>query len=202
MRRIFREWLKLADQLLMAGNGIAGEPGWPGSAPTQAQVQAKAAEIKDLRMQIADAELLLRGLRPALEKAIGEGIELMKLVDDTTSGLYGEAGGDKLKFGLPPKDRARRSLGPTPQVTKLVLADGLSSGSIQAKWKVVPRATFEVQWFSDASLTAFMGSLVTTRATALIPSLPPGAQIWVRVRALRGKKQGDWSDAATRIANV
>lgn len=186
----------------MAGNGIAGEPGWPGGAPTQVEVVAKGTEIKDIRMQIADAEALLRGLRPALERAMGEGIDLMKRVDDTTDGIYGESSPEKLKFGLPSKDRTRNSPGPTPKVTKLVLSDGLSSGSIRAKWKVVPRATFEVQWFSDALLTAFMGSVVVTRANALIPSLPLGAQIWLRVRALRGGKVGEWSDTATRIANV
>ena len=45
-----------------------------------------------------------------------------------------------------------------------------------------------------------LGALASTRRTALIPGLDPGAQIWLRVRALRGRKYGEWSETATRIA--
>lgn len=106
------------------------------------------------------------------------------------------------QFGLRPIDTTRNSPGPTPQVTGLKLADGLAPGSIQADWKRIPRAVYEVQWFADEALERIMGSAVSTRSELLIPALAPGTQIWVRVRALRGRKQGDWSATGTRIGNV
>lgn len=202
MRRISRDWDKLATQLESAGRGISGEPAWPGSAPTQAEVEAAADAIRDFRTQIIAAENLMQGLRSEFAKAMENGGRIMRLVDYVTSGLYGETGAGKIVFGVRPIDRTRNSPGPTPKVTKVVLSDGPGSGSIALRWKPIPRATYEVQWFGEETLESLMGAMVSTKSRAPIPALRPGLQIWVRVRALRGGKLGAWSDPATRVAPV
>ncbi len=103
---------------------------------------------------------------------------------------------------LRPIDRNPNSLGPVVQVTKLRLVDGLAAGTIQADWKAVRRATYEVQWFGLEAMQQLLGAAASTRSELLIVGLQPGTQIWVRVRALRAGKYGDWSEQATRIANV
>jgi|CXWL01.1.fsa_nt_gi hypothetical protein len=202
MRRVSRDWYKLAEQLRASGIAILAEPAWPGSAPSQVAVTAAGDEILDLRTQISHTESLLQGLRTQMAAAMDEGTRLMRLVDYVTSGLYGESGPEKANFALRPVDRTRNSPGPTPQVSELALLDGDAVGSISLKWKGVPRATFEIQWFSDEALETLMGAMVATKSQAIIPSLQPGVQVWVRVRALRGGRLGEWSETGTRIANV
>lgn len=202
MRRIKTERYALQQQVLSAANGIAGEPGWPAGAPTQVEVQTLADELDTLLTQIIEAENDLQGLRGQMQAAVVSSQAMLRRIDNITSGLYGADGSGKIAFGLRPVDTTRNSPGPTPKVSGLVLRDGLAPGSIDASWKRIPRAVYEVQWFSDAAMGQLMGSAVSTRSELLIAGLSPGVQIWVRVRALRGKKQGDWSDPATRIANV
>ena len=202
MRRIKTERYALQQQVLSAARGIAGEPAWPGGAPTQVEVQALADELDGLLIQHVELENDMQGLRTELQKSVQNCQAMLRRIDNITSGLYGADGAGKIAFGLRPVDTTRNSPGPTPKVSGLVLGDGLASGSIEANWKRIPRAVYEVQWFSDAAMSQIVGSAVATRSELLIPALTPGVQVWVRVRALRGKKQGDWSDSATRIANV
>lgn len=151
--------------------------------------------------QIVELESDLRRLRRGLQTAMVEGTNLIRRVDHITTALYGDAAPMKHKFGLRPIDQVRNSAGPTPQVVQLVLGDGPLPGSLRAKWKSVARATYEVQWYSDEALETLMGATVATTNEAII-ALPPGTQTWMRVRAIRGKKFGDWSETATRFANV
>ena len=197
MRRIARDWNKLADQLRGAAMGIAGEPSWPPSAPTQVEVESAADAISDARTRIIELENEIASARFDLAAAMTTGNGLMRKIISYAEGLLGSTVG----FGVRPLDGTRNSPGPTPQVKGLVLSDG-GSGAIGVKWKGVPRATYEVQWFADEFLAQLMGALASTRRTALVPALAPGAQIWLRVRALRGGKYGEWSETATRIANV
>jgi len=202
MRRIKTERYALQQQVLSAANGIAGEPAWPAGAPTQVEVQALADELDNLLTQIIEAENDLQGLRSQMKSTVESSQAMLRRIDNITSGLYGIDGAGKIAFGLRPVDTTRNSPGPTPKVSGLVLSDGAAPGSIEVSWKRIPRAVYEVQWFSDSAMSQIVGSAVATRSELLIPALTPGVQVWVRLRALRGKKQGDWSDAATRIANV
>jgi len=164
-------------------------------------VEAAGTELIDLMRQMVEAENVLQGLRTAMARAMAEGTRLMRRVDHVTTALYGDAGEQKHTFGLRPIDHTRNSAGPTPQVVGLCLGDGPVQGAITARWKKVPRATYEVHWFFDESLSTLAGATIATRNEAFIP-LAPGTQVWLRVRALRGKKLGEWSETATRIANV
>lgn len=201
MRRVKRGPYELMVQLKSAVDAIAGEPAWPAD-PTQAQVQALADDLDALITERIEKENDLQDVRARLRTTLESGQQIMRRIDVITSGLYGVDGSQKVVFGLRPVDTARNSAGPTPQVLKLRLGDGLAAGSIQADWKRVPRAVYEVQWFADEGLERLLGSAVSTRSELLIAGLAPGTQIWVRVRALRGRKHGEWSDLATRIANV
>ncbi len=201
MRRISRNWNDLSQQLLSAGRGISLEPSWPATAPTQVEVEAASAEITSLTTQIIAAENVLQGLRLSRHKAIEDGTQLMRRVDQATNALYGETGSQKITYGLRLKDQVRNSSGPTPAISKLLLTDGPVKGSISAGWKKVPRATYEVQWFSDEALESLMGATVAPQNQTFIPAAP-GVQIWLRVRAMRGRRLGEWSEVVTRISNV
>lgn len=201
MRRIARNPYDLAMQLSMAARGISLEPAWPATAPSQAAVEAASAAITSRRETVGALVQDLRRARHDLRQTMEEGTGMLREVDRTTSILYGEAGAKKHLYGLRPIDQVRNSAGPTPQVVQLVLGDGPLPGSLRAKWKSVARATYEVQWYSDEALETLMGATVATTNEAII-ALPPGTQTWMRVRAIRGKKFGDWSETATRFANV
>ena len=155
----------------------------------------------DLTTQMVAAENVLQRLRVSMDRAMADGAQLMRRVDQVTTALYGDADPQKHAFGLRPIDHIRNSAGPTPQVARLALNDGPTPSSLVAKWKSIPRATYEVQWFSDEALVTLVGATVATKNETLI-ALAPGTQIWMRVRAIRGKRFGDWSETATRIANV
>lgn len=202
MRRLKTERRQLAEQIKMAAQGILGEPAWPAGAPTAVEVQALADEFEDLLSQLGNMELQIAVLRETVRRKGDECQETVRRIDHVTSVLYGLDSVLKGNFGLRPIDTVRSSPGPTPKVGGLRLADGLAAGSLAADWKRVPRAVYEVQWFFDAALAQLVGSAVSTRSSLLIPALSPGTQVWVRVRALRGKRFGDWSAPATRIANV
>lgn len=202
MRRIKQERYALQMQIANAAHGIGEEPDWPSGAPTQIEVQAVADDLDDLLTQLVAAENQIAGVRAMIQQKSADGVALLRRIDNVTSALYGVDGAKKGLFGLRPIDTTRNSPGPTPQVIGLKLTDGLAPGSIQADWKRIPRAVYEVQWFADEALERIMGSAVSTRSELLIPALTPGTQIWVRVRALRGRKQGDWSAVGTRIANL
>lgn len=202
MRRISRNWDELATQLTLAVQGINGEPAWPGSAPSNVEVQAASASIRDLTYQIIGAENDLQILRSRLSMAMDDGTRIMRMVDFTSHGLYAQGDPKLVAFGMRPIDRIRNSPGPTPKIERLALADGAGSGAISGRWKPVSRANYEVQWYADQELETLIGAMVATKSEAQIPALAPGLQIWLRVRALRGGRYGEWSDVATRIANV
>ena len=124
MRRIARNWNVLAQQLVSAGRGISGEPAWPASAPSQATVEAAGTLLYDLTTQMVAAENVLQRLRVSMDRAMADGAQLMRRVDQVTTALYGDADPQKHAFGLRPIDHIRNSAGPTPQVARLALNDG------------------------------------------------------------------------------
>ncbi len=201
MRRVSYDRWKLWEQINSAAHGISGEPGWVSSL-TQAQVQALADKFKADIEAINFAESQAKSARGKFEIDRKEVVTVLRQIDQLTNALYGPDGGKKLTFGLRPIDTTRNSAGPVPKVVQLTIADGLGPGSLTAKWKAVKRAAYDIQWFGSAAMDQILGSAVSTRAFVDIHALAPGTQIWLRVRALRAGKLGDWSDVATRIANV
>lgn len=201
MRRFARDRFEVFRQIENAAAGIAGEPAWPG-APSLAEVQQAVAALNAANMELRKAEQELRGKRFTADQARAKALELLRRIDHVTDALYGNDGTEKARFGLRPIDRVRNAPPPTPQVLKLSLRDGAKPGVLVADWKRIPQATYEVQWFADEELTSLLGAAVATRSVVELPPLPPGMQVWVRVRALRGRRYGEWSESATRIANV
>jgi len=201
MRRLQRTQFYVWEQINQAARGIAMEAGWP-STPTHAEVQALADKLDADIKAVGTAESSLKVLRAQLGTDYKAALAMLRRIDNITDSLYGRSGAKKLQYGLRPIDEVKNSAGPVPQVTGLTLADGLGPGSLVAKWKSVKRAAYDIQWFGSAAMDQLMGSAVSTRATVDILGLAPGTQIWLRVRALRAGKLGEWSEVATRIANV
>lgn len=201
MRRLQQDRYKLQIQMKLAIAGIQGEPAWPG-APSLVEVQQASAALEAAVAAAKAAETELKLRRGAVDEARSQALAVLRRIDHVTSYLYGDSGSQKHKFGLRPIDNVRNSLGPPPSVKHLVLKDGGAPGVVLADWKRIPGATYEVQWFADPQFTQLAGAGTATRSRLLLAGLTPGMQIWVRVRALRSRRYGDWSDVATRIANV
>lgn len=204
-QRIKLDRYGLQEQLQHAATGAAGEPSWPAGGLTPADIQAKADEFKAELDQLRQLELDIQGQRAQVEIVEDEVRKMMRRVDDITSALFGRDGFQKTKFGLPPVDTHPNRTPAPPQVVKLVLSDGPSPASILLKWKAVPRAVYEAEWFAtDPALpdSQRIGLSIATASRLAILGLMPGQQIWARVRAKRGKRFGPWSEAGTRIVNV
>lgn len=87
----------------------------------------------------------------------------------------------------------------------VLLYDRVVHATLLLKWKAVPRAVYEAEWFAaDPALpdSQRIGLSIATASRLVILGLTPGQQIWARVRAKRGKRFGPWSEAGTRIVNV
>lgn len=200
MKRFEQSRSDLQRQLASAAAGIAGEPDWPSGTVTSASVLAQANALAASLHSIREAELALRMLRSQATIEAAAGRETLRQVDLITTSLYGPGGSQKITYGLRPID-TNRSSPAVPKVTRLTLSDA-GPGTIRAKWKRLGNAAYDIQWFADMAMTQPLGGLGSTRAQLLIPGLEPGMQVWVRVRGHRGKRMGEWSAPATRIANV
>lgn len=201
MRRVSRDSIELSRQLQSSATASSLEPEWPAGAPTPLELNTSATAISNTKGAVGKAELELRLARVEHEKAMEIGSEQMRRVDLVTSALYGKSGSKKIAYGLRPIDGTRNSTAPPPRVLELTLSDGPVTGSLAAHWKKVTSATYEVQWFADEGMSRPLGAAVAAKNQTFIPAAP-GVQIWLRVRAIRGKRFGEWSETATRISNV
>ncbi len=74
--------------------------------------------------------------------------------------------------------------------------------SILFDWESIVGASYEIKWFSNATMTQLVGSATSTASEYVISGLTPGQQYWMIVRPVRGSETGPWTDPATRVANV
>lgn len=195
----------LLHQLMTAATGAAGDPSWPAGSLSPAAIQTKADDFAKALDDLRKLELQTRTQRATVEILEAEVRKMMRRVDDLSSALYGRDNVLKEKFGLPPVDTHPNRTPAPPQVMKVVALDGPSPASILLKWKAVPRAVYEAEWFAaDPALpdSHRIGLSIATASRLVILGLTPGQQIWARVRAKRGKRFGPWSESATRIVNV
>ena len=51
-------------------------------------------------------------------------------------------------------------------------------------------------------MTVAIGSAAVSASEYEIAGLTMGQQYWIRIRSIRGKEYGAWSDPATRVANL
>src|SRR5438128_758307 len=109
MRRFEERRSELQRQLANAAAGIAGEPGWPSGTLTAAEVLAQANALAATLQSIIQAETALGVLRSQAGIQFDEGQETMRRVDLITTGLYGPAGVQKLRYGLRPIDMTKNT---------------------------------------------------------------------------------------------
>lgn len=193
---------EVRDQLLQAASGINGEPEWPSTAPTEADVNAQVlsmttaiSNVDSLKAQLAQARAELRDLRDT-------GVDTMKRIDQVTDGLYGPESPKKENFGLPPKKSGGTPV-PLVQVVISKITDGDDTASIYVDWDHVEgAAAYQVEWYIGAIQGTPTGNAAVSESEYEITGLSPRQQYWIRVRAIRGSEFGPWSDPATRVANV
>ncbi len=200
--RISRVPRRLRDQIEQAAAAVAAEANWPATAPSAADVTQTANDLAGLITQYDQLKAQLDELRFELRHKTRDAFALMKRIDAVTDGLYGGHDTRKNNFALPPRKR-RGSPDMLTQVVIRKITDGVSPHSIFVDWTTDPACrAYELQWFDSPELLEPVGAVAITNSEYEISSLTPGRQYWVRVRSLSGKRYGQWSDPATRIANL
>jgi len=201
--RIKRRPDQLRDQLATAEAGIiAAGAAWPANAPTAAQTATAKGNIGTRITNATTIGASLKVAQKATLTARDEGFDVMKKIDETTDSLYGPDGPEKANFGLTPKGGTGGGPAPLVKLTDIRIFDGPTPGSFKFDWETIEGATYEVKWYSNATMTQLVGSATATASEYLISGLTPGQQYWMIVRAVRASTQGPWSDPATRVANV
>ena len=199
--RIKRRPDQLRDQLNQAAAAItAAGAAWTGSV-TAAQVTAAANTINTSITTVNNVSADLKVKRQTLRTDGSAGIVIMKQVDEITDAIFGPDGAGKAAYGLPPKGV---TTGPAPLVklTDIRTLDDPMPNSILFDWESIVGASYEIKWFSNATMTQLVGSATSTASEYVISGLTPGQQYWMIVRPVRGSETGPWSDPATRVANV
>ncbi len=201
--RIARKSTDLRDQLLQAATAIGSEPNWPATAPMGEDVQAMGEDISASLTQVEDLKAQLSQARAALHSQCTEGGKTMKRIDEVTDGLYGSDSPEKNNYGLPPKKSTHGSAEPLGQVIITKVTDGTAPASIFVDWDSDSAATaYQIEWFSDSAMSQAVGSAAVSVSEHEIQGLTLGQQYWVRVRSIKGNEYGQWSDPATRVANL
>jgi len=193
---------EVRDQLGEASKGIAGEPNWPTTAPNQIKVDAIQASLILAIDAVTALEAQLAIARTELHFRRDAGVKVMKNIDNVTDGLYGPDGDEKMNFGLPPK-KTHGELHHLGQVLITKVQDGVAPASIFVDWDPEEGArAYEVEWYTDPAMTQKIGNAAVTQSQFEIGGLTPGQQYWIHVRAVRGDEFAQWSDVATRVANL
>jgi len=193
----------LRDQLLQAASGIGGEANWPATAPTQIEVNSQVTTLFTSITQIEDLKSQLSQARATLHAHVDTGGDLMKRVDEVTDGLYGSDSPKKNDYGLPPKKSTHGAAAPLGQVVIIKIDDGVAPASIFVDWDTDASAkAYQIEWFSDSAMTQSIGNAAVSPSEHEIQGLVQGQQYWVRVRSVSGSENGQWSDPATRVANL
>ena len=190
-------------QLTQAATGITGETNWPATAPTEVDVSMAATELDMAITAVENFKVQLAQARATLHTKCDVGQDLMKRIDEVTDGLYGSDSPQKENFGLPPKKSTHGEHKPLEQVLITKIHAGTAPASIYVDWDPDAGAkAYEIEWFSDATLTLRIGNVSITVSEYEILGLVVGQQYWVHVRSVSGTETGQWSDPATFVANL
>jgi hypothetical protein len=168
--------------------------------PTTTVLTAKVTAINTKRGQVTAAQT-------ALDTKVAELQTLEEELDDllTLESAYIQqtSNGDAAKIALLPVE-VKATPGPTTapaQVLDLKLAPGLNPGEVKSALKKTAGAKgYEYQKSSDPNEPTGWSHLDTSPGTrTTFNGLTSGAKLWVRARAVGGKKtgKGAWSDPAT-----
>ncbi|MEQ1934242.1 MAG: hypothetical protein ABL962_10260 [Fimbriimonadaceae bacterium] len=194
------ERYKLLQALKSAAHGAASDPNWPVATIPPGDLVTLAQAFEAEIVLVGNHENNLRGEQAGLRMTMDNVTTILKRVDAITTAIYGESGGEKGLYGIRPIDRTRNQPPPPLPVLKLILTDGPEPGTILAKWKAQPRATYQVDWSLHANFNPVIGSSPTTRANLTFPA-QIGARVFVRVRAYRGGRWSEWSEPLSRYVN-
>lgn len=201
--RIRTKLPEVRDQAYACVAGIAGEPAWPATAPTQAQLQAAADALALAITNVAALEAQIAVARQTQAEAKDAARDRVIRVDEVTDGLYGPTDPRKNNFGIPPRSAADATPPPVAQPIIQRVADGGAPGAIFVDWDSQDSVgAYQVEWFADSALTQKIGNATSTQSQFTITGLTIGSQYWIRVRGVRGTENGPWSDVATRVACV
>ena len=201
--RIATKPTELRDQLTQAEAGILGESNWPSTAPPAPDVGIARSAIASSITQIDNLKSLLSQARATLHTQVDTGVDLMKRIDEVTDGLYGSDSPEKNDFGLPPKKSTHGEQIPLGQVLITKIEDGTAPASIFVDWDTDAGASaYQIEWYSDSAMTQSVGSAAVSASEHEIQGLTMSQQYWIRVRSVRGNEYGQWSDPATRVANL
>ena len=202
-RRIATKPSELRDQMTQAEAGISGEPNWPATAPPAVQVGSATNAINISITQIENLKSQLSQARATLHAQVDTGVDLMTRIDEVTDGLYGSDSPKKNDFGLPPKKSTHGIQVPLGQVVIIKILEGTAPASIFVDWDSDAGASaYQIEWFSDSAMTVAVGSAAVSASEHEIQGLVIGQQYWIRVRSVRGNENGQWSDPATKVANL
>ena len=194
---------ELRDQMTQAEAGIGGEPNWPATAPPAVEVSLATNAISMSITQVEDLKSQLSQARATLHTRLDTGGDLMKRIDEVTDGLYGSDSPTKNNFGLPPKKSTHGTQVPLGQVVIIKVEDGTAPASIFIDWDSDAGASaYQIEWFTDSAMTQSVGSAAVSASEHEIQGLTMSQQYWIRVRSVRGNEYGQWSDPATRVANL
>ena len=201
--RISKKPTELRDQLMQVSSGISGEPNWPTTAPTAAEVGSLTGNLFTTITSIEDLKSQLSQARATLHGYVVDGCALMKRIDEVTDGLYGSDSPKKNDFGLAPKKSTHGTAAPLGQVIIIKIDDGVAPASIFVDWDTDASAkAYQIEWYTDSAMTQSVGSAAVGSSEYEIQGLIQGTQYWIRVRSVSGQENGQWSDIATRVANL
>ena len=201
--RISKKPTELRDQLMQANSGIGGEPTWPPTAPTAADVTTLLGNMFTTITQVEDLKSQLSQARAALHGHVADSYDLMKRIDEVTDGLYGSNSTKKNDYGLPPKKSTHGAQVPLEQVVIIKIEDGVGPASIFVDWDTDAGASaYQVEWYTDSAMTDQVGNAAVSASEYEVQGLVQSQQYWIRVRSIRGNEYGQWSDVATRVANL
>jgi hypothetical protein len=153
---------------------------------------SKNATVASLKTQFAAAV----DDRDATEKAFDASTtQLASYVDNIANGdpvIIGKAG-----MGV---RAATTPAGVPGQVGNLALTAGDSDGELDAQWDPLPGAkSYEVQTSPDPiTATSWVNKSPVTKSKTVLPGLPSGTRVSVRVRAVGTGGIGAWSDPAIK----
>lgn len=193
------ELLKQAKQCL---KGIKKESNWPDYAPPAKDMAAAIKNLEDKEKRVESLKTEMKKARADCTVALKELRNIVFRVDEVTDGLFGSHDKKKANFGIPPRSE-RKPFPPVKKVKFKWMEDGDEPGSIRLRWYRQNYVTaYRIEWFEDPKGEKVVGGGSATRCKYHIKGLVPAKQYWIRVCAIRGAQEGEWSDLGTRVARV
>lgn len=173
---------------------------YPTPDPAPATLTAKVTAINTKRGEVTAAQTTLDTKQGELQILEDELDDLLLL---EAAFIQNTSGGDAAKIALLPVE-VKATPGPTiipTQVLDLKLSPGLNAGEVKSVVKPTPGARgYEYQFTTTPTQSETWEYLDTSSGSrTTFTGLASATKIWVRARAVGGKKtgKGPWSDPAT-----